>query len=108
MRRVEVTCPGSCCNTQVSLVLTSLPGCFREWKIGEFGLAIKDPDSPVTWGRQFSPRTCVVVGLESERPAHGFPEEFIPFLDQSIPASLALKPSKAQDLGRGDEMKGAL
>lgn len=51
----------------------------------------------------------MVAGLESERPADGFPEEFIPFLDQSIPTKrLALRPSKAQDLGRGGETKGAL
>ena len=91
-----MSCPGSHCRAGVSLVLTSMPGCSCEWNIKEFGLAVKDLDFRVTWGKQFRTRICVMVDLEPEMQAGDFPEkEFILFLDQS----LFFSPEGFQSLG---------
>lgn len=102
-----MTCLGSDCRAGVSLALTSMPGCFCEWKIREFWLAVKDPDFQVTWGKQFRTRTPVMVDLKPETQANGFPEKgFI--LDHNIPTSLAPRARESQDLDMDGSTRDAL
>ena len=60
-------------------------------------------------GTILAPNICQVADLESEKDANGFSvKEFMPFVDQGIPISLALRASRAPDLDRGGEQRVVL